>query len=112
MAFTKITVTGAYQDGLGDPLQGALTFTLTQAMTNSGVTIPPEPVTVQLATGRFAVALAATDDAGTVPQGVVYGVTEAIIGGQPRDYFIVAPAAAPGGTVDISTLMPGPVGWQ
>jgi hypothetical protein len=60
---------------------------------------------------QFSVTLQANDDPGTVPQGVWWGVTETITGAQPRDYFITIPAAAPNGTIDISTLTPGQTGW-
>lgn len=107
--FTQVLLTGSFTTG-GQPASGTLTFTLTQAMASGGSLQPPAPVTVTLdAEGSFSIALAANDDPTTVPQGVRYGVTEQIVGAQPRDYFITIPHTA--ATVDLSTLMPGEQGW-
>lgn len=114
MAFTQIQVTGSFQSTTGsEPAAGQLTFTLTRPMSNSNVIVTPSPITATLDDdGSFNVTLVANDDPDTAPSGVWYGVTEQIIDGQPRDYFIVIPAAADGGIVDISTLMPGTAGWS
>lgn len=109
MAFTTVTVTGTY-DVQGNPASGTLTFTLTAPMSNSNVSVVPQPIRVTLANGSFSVSLYANDDTATVPQGVSWGVTEQISGAQPRDYFITVPSAD--GTVDISTLTPAGLGWQ
>ena len=110
MAFTVVTVVGTFQSESAAAASGTLTFTLTKAMENGNVVIPPAPITVTLdGSGHFSQTLLANDDTGTVPPGVQYGVTEQIAGAQPRDYFItVAQAVTP---VDISTLMPGAPGW-
>jgi hypothetical protein len=107
MAFTQITVTGNYGTGV----TGQVTFTLTQPMSNGGQMLVPTPIQATVTNGTFSVTLPANDDAATVPQGVSWGVTEVLSTGQPADYFITVPSAAPGGTVDISTLRPGGVGW-
>lgn len=110
MAFTVVTLTGTFQSESGASASGTLTFTLTAAMANGGMIIAPAPVTVTLdGSGHFSTSLLATDDTGTVPQGVQYAVTEQITGGQPRDYFIVVPHAV--SPVDLSALMPGATGW-
>ena len=108
--FTSVEVVGTFNTSAGQPAAGTLTFTLTQAMANNDVVIPPNPIVVTLDEhGHFSVDLAANDDTATVPQGVQYGVTEQIAGAQPRDYFIlVSHATSP---VDISMLMPGETGW-
>lgn len=108
--FTEVVVTGTFTDEEGQPAAGTLTFTLTQPMASNDVTVPPKPVVVTLdEQGRFSVTLFANDDEETVPAGVRYGVTEEIVGAQPRDYFIlVSHALSP---VDISTLMPGGTAW-
>lgn len=110
MSFTTVTITGTFESQPGVPASGQLTFTLTQAMANADVVLPAAPLKVTLDEhGHFSVGLAANDDTGTEPQGVLYGVTEEIIGAQPRDYFIaVSHEATP---VDLSTLMPGVPGW-
>lgn len=111
MAFTTIELTGLFTDAGGNIASGALTFTLTAGMANSTV-VSPSPISVLLDdAGALSVSLFANDDAGTEPQGVQYGVTEVIYGAQPRDYFISIPSGL-GGTVDISTLIPGQAGWQ
>jgi hypothetical protein len=108
--FTQVTLTGTFQEPAGGPAAGTLTFTLTQAMANADVTIPPKPITATLdENGRFRVVLFANDDEDTVPQGVQYGVTEQVTGAQPRDYFILVSHTE--GAVDISTLTPGEQGW-
>jgi len=110
MAFTQVTLTGTYQDAAGNPLAGTVTFTLTTPIANADVIASVAPITVTLENGSFSLVLAATDDPGTVPPGVPYGVTEALSNGQPRDYFIsVSSATSP---IDISTLMPGQPGWH
>lgn len=106
LGFTIVNVTGTYSPATS----GTVTFTLTQPMANNDVILLPSPTIATLAAGAFSVALAANDDITTTPQGVLWGVTENISGCQPRDYFItVSSTSAP--TVDISTLMPGPIGW-
>lgn len=107
LGFSSVTVTGTYSPSTS----GTITFTLTQPMANNDVILLPDPIIVTLSSGTFSTTLSANDDTATVPQGVLWGVTENITGCQPRDYFItVSAAAAP--TVDISTLMPGQIGWS
>lgn len=110
MSFTPVEVAGTFHTQTGQPSAGTITFTLTQAMENGNVVVPPEPVTVTLdSSGHFATSLLANDDPETVPQGVQYGVTEQITGAQPRDYFIqLSRSTSP---VDISTLVPSEPGW-
>lgn len=111
MAFTAIVITGTFESESGAAASGTLTFTLTRAMANSDVVIAPAPIVVTLdGSGHFSTTLLANDDASTVPQGVQYGVTEQITGAEPRDYFITVPSGL-GGTVDISTLVPGGPAW-
>lgn len=108
--FTPITLMGTFASQPGQTASGELTFTLTQGMSNANTTLPATPIKVQLdEEGSFSVQLAANDDPETEPQGVLYGVTEIIVGAQPRDYFIKLSREQL--TVDISTLMPGEPGW-
>jgi hypothetical protein len=88
MAFTAVTVTGSY----GWSATGSLTFTLAQAMSNADTILLPQPLVATLLAGSFSQLLQANTDPGTVPQGVMWGVTEQITGAQPRDYFIEVPA--------------------
>lgn len=109
--FTTVTVTGSY--GIqGDAPEGTVTFTLTQSVSNGGLTVLCAPLIVELdADGGLSVVLVATDDAGTAPAGVWYGVTEQITGAQPRDSFILVSATdAP--TAALDALLPSTPAWQ
>jgi hypothetical protein len=108
--FTEVVVTGTFTGSGGEPASGTLTFTLTQAMTSGDVVAPPKPIVATLnEEGGFTVVLYANDDTATVPQGVRYGVTEEIVGAQPRDYYIrVSHTVSP---ADIAMLAPGETGW-
>ncbi len=108
--FTTVTLTGTFHNQKGEPGAGTLTFTLTRPMQNGDIVVPAQPVSVGLnGEGKFTVGLLANDDPATVPQGAQYGVTEQIENAQPRDYFIIISHSE--ATVDISTLMPGEMGW-
>jgi hypothetical protein len=110
LEFTEITVTGSFVTQAGRPAAGTVTFTLTQAMSNGDVTVPADPITVNLdSEGQFSTILLANDDPGTTPQGVQYGVTEQVTGAQPRDYFILVSRST--NPVSLSSLMPGEAGW-
>ena len=105
-AFTTVEVVGTFASAAS----GMVTFTLTQAMANGNVIVPPTPITATLdSAGHFSIDLYANDDPATVPMGVRYGVTEQVVGAQPRDYFVLVPSAD--AVVDLSTLMPGEQGW-
>lgn len=88
MAFTQITVTGTYDSSAN----GSVTFTLTQPMANSDEIASVTPIVATVAAGALSQVLNANTDPTTVPQGVVYGVTEVLTGYAPRDYFIEVPA--------------------
>lgn len=109
--FTTVTVEGGYSLLDGTP-PGSVTFTLTQPIANGGITIPCSPLTVEIDdTGAFSATLVATDDPGTVPAGVWYGVTEEVVGAQPRDAFIFVSATGPN-PAQLSDLMPATVAWR
>lgn len=97
--FTLVTVTATFDDQTlegAEASEGTVTFSLTQPIANGGTTITTAPLIASLdGTGALRVTLVATDDAGTTPEGVWYGVTEQITGAQPRDYFIQVSAAGP-----------------
>lgn len=105
MSFTTITLTGHYEDASGVAASGAVTFQLTQQMQQPGQpSVDTNPVTATLSgSGTFSIALTATDDAATVPQGVAYQVTEQLHGVPEKVYGISLPSAAPGGTIDIAS---------
>jgi hypothetical protein len=111
MAFTPITLTGKYSDGV-NPMSGTVTVTLSQVIANGGVIAVPNSKVLTLDnTGAFSGVFPAVNDPGTVPQGAFYEVTEELLSGdeqaQQRDYSIAIPCGASGATIDISTLMPG-----
>lgn len=116
MSFTQVAVTGSFQHPDGTPAAGSVSFTPTAPMRNSGGSSEMSvsaPVEVALSGGALSVSLAATDDAGTTPTGVVYHVQTFITGqrtarfnGSRRtpseSYFIEVPAA--GGAIDLASV--------
>lgn len=94
MAFTVVPITGTFKDAAGNVLSGSFTFTLTNAITNDGETIPASPITTALAAGALSLSLVSPNDPDTTPPGVWYGVTENLAGCQPRDYFVTLPGTA------------------
>lgn len=109
MAFTQITVTGEFLDGIGNPAQGRVTFLATAPMRqpSQNLTIAPTEVSASLsASGTFSVSLYATNDTDTEPKGVTYEVTERIKGAALNKYFISLDKDAIGGTVDLADLVP------
>lgn len=99
MAFSLVTLTGSYTDGQGSQMSGELTFTLAGVMSNDRITAQPVSYIVALVGGAFSVALYANTDAGTIPTGMLWQVTEALYGTQTgaqaqanaRDYNIEVP---------------------
>lgn len=109
MAFTPITVTGEFLNGLGTPSEGRVTFTATAPMRQpaENITISPTEISQTLsASGTFTVELFANNDAATQPQGVTYEVTERIRGASLNKYFISIDKDAIAGTVDLADLVP------
>jgi len=109
MAFTPITVTGEFLSATGEAGSGRITFLATSTMRQpaENITVAPTEVTATLsASGTFSVVLYATNDTGTVPQGVTYEVTERIRGASLNKYFISLDKDAIGGTVDLADLVP------
>ena len=79
--FTPVTVTGTYLDpSTGAPRTGTVTFTLPGALHNGDQTSATSWTAGLDSGGRFTIALPATDDLGTTPQGSVYRVVEALNG--------------------------------
>ena len=109
MSFTSITVTGTYEDPIGDPAEGRVTFKLTSTMRQpqGNITIVPTDVVATLdGNGEFSIVLPANNDSGTVPSGVGYEVTERIRGAALNKYFISIDKDAIGDTVDLADLVP------
>lgn len=109
MAFTSITVTHTFDDA-GTTAVGSVTFQLTTTMHNGTQSHQAgETIEASLTAGALSQALPATDDAGTTSLGApLWAVTLRFTGEQARNetYFINVPSAAPGGTVDLGTLLP------
>ena len=112
--FTLVTIEASFNVAPGDDdavAGGTVTFTLCQPVANADVIVPCTPLVVSLDdTGSLSAVLVATDDFGTVPQGVWYGVTEQITGAQPRDYFVFV-SQANGTTQQLASLIPGETAW-
>jgi|GEM_PF-1942216 len=109
MAFTPVIVTGEFLSATGEAGSGRVTFLATSAMRQpaENITIAPTEVTATLsASGTFSVTLYATNDTGTVPQGVTYEVTERVRGAALNKYFVSIDKDAIGGTVDLADLVP------
>lgn len=99
-----VTLTGTYQDVLGNPLSGFVRFegpTWIVDTTNNIVFTADETVT--LVNGAFSVELVATDATGIVPNPFTYQVVELIEGMRPHRYRISLPKINP--TADISDLI-------
>ena len=110
MAFTTITVNGAYvqQDG-ETPATGTVTFLLTSTMrdTDSNVSITPLEIVETLdANGQISVDLTATNGQYTTPRGVTYEVTERIGDGNENKYFISVNENSPNGILNLADVAP------
>jgi hypothetical protein len=110
MAFTPITLVGTYLEASGAPASGTVQFELSQAMEDStdDKIVGIEVFTcVMSSTGKISQVLYANDDSTTVPVGTSYLVTETF---EPshvvRQYSISVPHTAPGGVLDLSTVVP------
>ena len=83
MSLNKVTVTGTYVDGEGNPLSGTLQFAPSAPLADSTdmKVVRQAQVSVTLsAQGTFSAALYATDDASLVPSGWCWTVKESISG--------------------------------
>ena len=120
MSFTPITVTGTYHKADSSAEVGTVTFQLMTALINGSDERSTDPIVATLdASGHISVVLAATDDPGTEPTGVTYLVLEelsdrevpwsnqgVLAGYASRAYYLSLPHTLPGGTVDLSTIVP------
>lgn len=112
MAFTQITLTGTLSRPDGTSSEGTFTATLSGTMTNGSTVVEPVPLAgILTSSGPTDQAgqpftLDAVDDTGTEPTDRFYTfVIEA--DDAPIDPFTaVISHLAPGGTVDLSTLIP------
>lgn len=115
MPLTTITVTGSYPAGAGNSVAiGFVTFVPTARILNAaGHTIIPQlPVQVTLQLGAFSLGnVITTDNAGLLPTGWAWQVTENIDGVAAEPYYVYIPSSY-GATVDLAELAeatPGPI---
>jgi hypothetical protein len=109
MAFTLINVTGTYLLSTGAPASGSVSFTLTAPMRDAStdITITPQEQVVALSpSGSISINLYANDDETTQPDGVIYEVNERLNGTGYNKYFFTLNSNSPGGTFDISDVVP------
>jgi hypothetical protein len=107
MAVTIITVTARYANPDGTAASGTVKFKLSKPFANASTIYHGQTLAATLnGSGQISQSLAANDDAGTAPANTTYTVTEALVDTPEREYQISVPHAAPGGTIDLSALMP------
>ena len=117
MSVTLVTVSHVFKNPDGTAASGTVAFRLSARITNSDVTYAAEvPVHSTLdGTGHLSQVLPANNDPGTTPASSTYIVTFMLNGASGvslsgDEYSIVVPYNAPGGTVDLGTLLPVQVG--
>jgi hypothetical protein len=118
MGFTAITVThGPILNLDGSYGSGTVAFRLSTRITNGVQTYTPVvPVHATVSPeGMLSQVLPANNDPATLPAGSFYIVTFFLNGSSGQtlsgdEYEITVPYNAPGGTVDLGTLLPGQVG--
>jgi hypothetical protein len=108
MSLLMVTLTGTFQGGSGEPLQGSLDFTPNASLTSAAdmIMLPQSPVTATLnSTGSFSVPLYSTDSESLSPAGWAWDVTVDIAGIPPASwsFFLLYSSGA---TQDISDLSP------
>jgi hypothetical protein len=109
VSFSQTTVTHVFEGADGSAASGSVTFTLTERMTQSGITILPAEITANLdASGHISQALTSNQDPGTIPQNAQWRVDWRISSatGSPvtESFFITVPPGP--GTVDLGSLLP------
>lgn len=102
MAFTHVILTRDYDLATGVAPTGVVSFTPSDWLLNSGVTVVGATVEAPLdIDGKITITVAANTDSGTTPLESSYTVQEDILGQPRRIYRVRVPA---GGSVDLSTL--------
>lgn len=103
---TTVTVTGRFVDSQGAPIQGSITFSSTQILTDRGenVFVVPKSIKVTLdAAGAFSVVLPTTNDPDVEPVNWVWTASEGWAGGRTWT-FLLPESLAP--TVDLTDIAP------
>jgi hypothetical protein len=105
VSFTQATITHKFTNANQTPASGAIEFTLTKRMSQSGQTITPGSVAATLdMSGNLSQALTANNDPGTIPGDAQWRVDFRILGAEQDSYYITVPTG--GGTIDLYTLLP------
>lgn len=106
MAFTYATITHQFTNADSTPSSGTVEFSISQAMTNGGVTIVPAAhVSSTLSSaGVLSQQLASTQDAGTFPTGCFWRVDFRIAGATTEAFYTPIPSG--GVSIDLGSLMP------
>jgi hypothetical protein len=117
MSATLITISHTFKNPDQTAASGVIGFRLSARMTNGSTTYADEvPVHATLnGSGVLSQVLPANNDPGTTPANSTYIVTFMLNGASGvslsgDEYSIVVPYNAPGGTVDLGTLLPVQVG--
>jgi hypothetical protein len=118
---TPIVVTWNAVNPDGSVATGAMRFTLTSGMEDSGTgeAVLPTPIVGQVHQGQLLanpvggggyepLVLLANDDSTTVPAMVTYTVHEELVAGSLPDWQLTVHHAAAAGTMDLSTQRPTP----
>ena len=96
MSLNKVTVTGTYIDGEGDPESGMLQFAPSAPLTDAtdSKVVRQTQVTVTLSgSGTFTAELYATDNPDLVPAGWCWTIREYILGLPPAQWSFFLPAS-------------------
>jgi hypothetical protein len=105
---TPITVVHTFTNPDGSAGSGVIGFKLSGRMTNASVTYAPQvPVHSTLnGSGQLSQVLPANNDPATTPAGSFYLVTFYLNGMTGDEIEITVPYNAPGGVVDLGSLLP------
>jgi hypothetical protein len=107
-----ITVSHTFQNIDGTAASGTVVFRLSDRITNGGISYDPAvPMHSTLnSSGQLSVTLPANNDPGTTPANTYYEVALMLngsaSGGVGDSVMVLLPYNAPGGTIDLGTLLP------
>ena len=105
--FTFINITGTYTNADSTPATGRITAVPSSSFSNDGVTIPGDPVSVDLVNGTVDFLLAATNDVNTTPTNVTYTFYTQIVGQPVQELTTTIPNDLVNDTISV-TQLPAP----
>lgn len=107
---TQITVTGTYLRPDGEPSTGTAEFTSHAFVRHalSDDVMAPGTIPATLVDGELSVPVPATDDPDWSPDRWTWLVTLRLDGNRPVEFSAAIPYDSPGGTLDLSALLPVP----